>query len=147
MDIYRRNPDTVRDPSKQSIYEFVRRYSDNWKLHGEDKVPHVIQSFRSVPKRGGQNKERYLMFLRALLLMHKPGSSFNQVSLLDQSQMEAEASDFSMLPDCPDVVAEEYDQSQLDEEDDEEGFDGVDDNEQPLLVQPELEQGPHIQEN
>jgi hypothetical protein len=87
------------------------------------------------------------MFLRALLLMHKPGSTFNQVSLLDQPQLKAEASDFSMLPDCPDVVAEEYDQSQLDEEDDKEGFDGVDDNEQPLFVQPELEQGPHIQEN
>jgi hypothetical protein len=147
MDIHRNNLDTVRDPSKQSLYEFVRQYSDNWKLHGEDKVPHVIPSFRSVSKRGGQNKERYLMFLRALLLMHKPGSTFNQVSLLDQPQLEVEASDFSMLPNCPNVVTEEYDQSQLDEEDDEEGFDGVDDNEQPLLVQPELEQGPNIHEN
>jgi hypothetical protein len=145
MDIHRNNSDTVRDPSKQSLYEIVRRYIDNWKMHGEDKAPHVIPSFRSVPKKGGQNKERYLMFLRALLLMHKPGSTFNQVSLLDQPQLEAEASDFSILPDCRDVVAEKHDQSQLDEEDDEEGFDGVD--EQPLLVQPELEQGPHIQEN
>jgi hypothetical protein len=147
MDICRKNSDTVRDPSKQSLYEFVRRYSNNWKLHGEDQVPHVIPSFRSVPKRGGQNKERYLMFLRALLLMHKPGSTFNQVSVLDQPQLEDEALDFSMSSDCPEVVAEEYDQSQLDEEDDEEAFDGIDDNVQPLLVEPELEQGPHIQEN
>jgi hypothetical protein len=73
--------------------------------------------------------------------------TFNQVFVLDQPQLEVEASDFSMLSDCPEVVAEEYVQSQLDEEDDEEGFDGIDDNEQPLLVQPELEQGPHIQEN
>jgi hypothetical protein len=47
MDIHRNNPDIAGDPSKQSLYEFVRRYSNNWKLHREDKVPHVIPSFRS----------------------------------------------------------------------------------------------------
>jgi hypothetical protein len=98
VDIHRKNPDTVRDPSKQSLYEFVRRYSNNWKLHGEDKVPHVIPSFRSVPKRGVQNKERYPMFLRALLLMHKPGSTW--------ARMGENAQHPTLLTErCPDTIA------------------------------------------
>jgi hypothetical protein len=82
-----------------------------WKFHGDDQAPHVIPSFKSVPKQDGQHKESYLMFLQALLLVHKPGTTFEEISVLNEAQLETEASDFTMSTECPNVIAEEFEQS------------------------------------
>jgi hypothetical protein len=63
LDLHRRDPNVARDPARESLYNFARLYTLGWKFHGEDHVPHVIPGFKSIPKRDGQNKERYLMFL------------------------------------------------------------------------------------
>jgi hypothetical protein len=44
------------------------------------------------------------MFLRALLLVHKPGTTFEEISVLNESQLETEAFDFTMSTECPKVV-------------------------------------------
>jgi hypothetical protein len=88
------------------------------------------------------------MFLRALLLVHKPGTTFEEISVLNEAQLETEASEFTMSTECPNVIAEEFEQSQKDEEaDDVDGMDVVIADEKDLLVQPELDQERHVQED
>ena len=148
LDLHRRHPEVVRDPARESLYNFASLYTLGWKFHGAGHVPHVIPGFKSIPRRDGQNKERYLMFLRALLLVHKPGTTFTEVSALEEALLETEASDFSMSEECPSVIAEEFEQSQKDGEgDDAEGMDVDIADEEDLLVQPEFDHGPHVQED
>jgi hypothetical protein len=138
LDVYRRHPNVARDPARESLYNFAGLYTLGWKFHGEDHVPHVIPVFKSIPKQDGQNKERYQMFLRALLLVHKPETTFEDISVLNEAQLKTEASDFTMSTECPNVIEEEFEQSQKDEEaDDFEGMDVDIADEEDLLVQPE----------
>jgi hypothetical protein len=91
------------------------------------------------------------MFLRALLLVHKPGTTFEEISVLNEAQLETEASDFTMSTECPNVIAEEFEQSQKDEEAMilKAWMLTLQMKKYPkdLLVQPELDQEPHVQED
>jgi hypothetical protein len=91
IDRHKRHPNVARDPARESLYNFARLYTLAWKFHGEDHVPHVNPSFKSIPKQDGQNKERYLMFSQALLLVHKPGTTFEEISFLNEAQLETES--------------------------------------------------------
>jgi hypothetical protein len=80
--------------------------------------------------------------------VHKPGATFEEISVLNEEQLETEASDFTMSTECPNVIAEEFEQSQKEEEaDDVKGMDVAIADEEDLLVQPELDQEPHVQED
>jgi hypothetical protein len=58
------------------------------------------------------------------------------------------ASDLTMFTECPNVIAEEFEQSQKDKEaNDFEGMDVDIADEEDLLVQPELDHEPHVQED
>jgi hypothetical protein len=88
------------------------------------------------------------MFLRALLLVHKSGTTFEDISVLNEAQLETEAFDLTMSTDCPNVIAEEFEQSQKDKEaNDVDGMDVAIAEKADLFVQPELDQEPHEQED
>jgi hypothetical protein len=121
VDLYHRHPNVVRDPAKESLYTFSRMYTSKWNLRQklEKMIPHITPSFKKIPNHSDQKKDRYTMFLRSTLLVHKPGTTFNEISALGLSQLEAEVSQFTMTDECPKLVAEEFEESQTAEKDEE----------------------------
>jgi hypothetical protein len=150
VEIYKSNPNIVRDPVKESLCTFAMRYTEKWRLRPklEKKVPHVTPNFKTIPVRSGKNQARYEMFLRSVLLVHKAGTTFDGVSALSLAQLETEASEFTMSPECPKLVAEEFDLSQKEEEEgDEDGGEAGIAEEEDLLVHADYPQEPVQQEN
>ena len=86
------------------------------------------------------------MFLRSLLLSHKPGTTMGEIHAMDFDQLEEECASFCNSPLCPKLTREEFEESQLEldeEKMDEDGneVDNIADEEENLLVQPdELEE-------
>ena len=106
--LFQRHPDVVRNHAEESLYNFAMLYMIKWNLRPKQQnmVPHVTLSFKKIPKAGGQNKEIYQMFLGSILLVHKPGTTFQTISEMSQSQLEAEVSEFDMSETCPKLVSE-----------------------------------------
>ena len=53
------------------------------------------------------------MFLRSLLLSHKPGTTMNEIHEMDFDQLEEECASFCNSPLCPKLTREEFEESQL----------------------------------
>ena len=63
-----------------------------------------------------KNQTRYEMFLQSVMLVHKPGTTFHGVFSLSLSQFEMEVAEFTISPECPKLVTEEFNQKQKDED-------------------------------
>ncbi len=70
---YRKGRDD-RNVSEVSLYHYAAQYTKTWRLSGETKVPHITPNFKSIPKKSGKNKDRYIMFLQSILLVFKAGT-------------------------------------------------------------------------
>ena len=78
------------------------------------------------------------MFLQSILLVFKAGTSFGEVKTMDREELEEAVSSFCLTAACPRAVREEYEESQLgdqtDQDDDHESGGAA---EPELLVEPE----------
>ena len=83
------------------------------------------------------------MFLKAIILVHKAGSTLEEVEAMEaMDQLEDECANFCNSDNCPKLVREEYEESQLEleteNEDDTDGpLDNPGSNEEPLHIEPE----------
>ena len=76
---------------------------------------HVIHNFTDIPKRSGKHEQRYILFIRAILLAYKGGTTLLGIDVLSKEQLEQAASDFCTThPSWPKVVLQEYEESQQD---------------------------------
>ena len=102
------------NPKLVSLYKFASKYTQGWKMRKEAKVPHFTPNFNRIPNKKGK-PERYAMFLRTMLLSHKPGTTFAEVHGMNTDTLEAECSNFCDSPLCPKLVKEEFQESQIEE--------------------------------
>jgi hypothetical protein len=115
---YRRG-ETQYDPERISLYQFAMWYNKKWIRQNESKVPHITPNFNRIPKHSNNPKSRYGMFLRATLLTHLPGANLEQMRLEseeDLKRLETVLAEFVNDPLCPKLVAEEFLESQEEEE-------------------------------
>ena len=83
------------------------------------------------------------MFLKSIILVHKAGSTFEEVEAMEaMDQLEEECAVFCGSDECPKLVREEYQESQIELREGEElDIDGALDNprneEEDLLIEPE----------
>ena len=102
-----------RDPRSVTLYEFASKYSPRtWVLTGKEKVPHVTPSFSRIPRRNGKSQERYLMFLRSLLLVHKAGTRLRDLEDLEKQELEGRVKTFVETDECPALVKSDFLESQ-----------------------------------
>ena len=123
------NPETV------SLYEFLSDYTKNWKFHGDGKVPHITPNFNKIPKKSQGNNDRYFMFLRTILLVHKAGTTYDEINTLGDEQLEMCAKIFVHSDKCPPLILEEYEESQTTNNDSD-----VINDDNPLHREPETEE-------
>ena len=132
---------TPRDPATVSLYDFASKYKRNWKPNKEVRIPHITPNFNPMylPTKHGRT-QRYKLFLKTILLSHKVGSKFDEVDALDFDQLEEECTNFCDSDQCPKIVAEEFAESQKEQE--QERGDGELDNqrgeEEELQVEPDI---------
>ena len=121
----------LQNPEDISLYQFARNFTMTWRLHHQYKIPHFIPNFFRIPKKIGRSTERYKLFLRARLLEHMPGTTYEGIFSMEMEELEAEMRTFLESPLCPNIVKEDFELSQSNVETDFEA-------EQPdLLHQPE----------
>ena len=133
---------SIVDPGKISLYEFVSNYTKNWKYHGDGNVPHITPNFNKTPLKSQEISDRYVMFLKTILLVHKAGSSYDEVDNLNIEQLEISVKNFVFSDDCPAFILEEYKESQTSEED---STDLI--NDDPLHTEPEHQEIPQEQDD
>ena len=100
-----------KHPRDVSLYEYASKYRADWIKSNEVKVPHFTPNFSRIPRRLG-NKNRYMMFLKSMLLIHVPGAKFEDIELLSIEELEMECRLFSQTQVCPKLVREEFIESQ-----------------------------------
>ena len=132
------------DPEKVSLYEFMSNYSKTWKFHGNGYVPHITPNFNKIPKKSQGNNDRYLMFLKNILLVHQAGSTHDNINSLDDQQLHLSVRNFVYSAECPTLVLEEYEESQA-AENDTDNDTIIDDD--PLQREPEREEIVHEQDD
>ena len=118
LEKYRRG-ETPHDPECMSLYKFAMWFNKKWVRQSKSKVPHVTPNFNRIPKHSSNPKSRYGMFVRATLLTHVPGASLEQMRLEseeDLKRLETALAEFVNDPLCPKLVAEEFLESQQEEE-------------------------------
>ncbi|XP_070203297.1 uncharacterized protein [Littorina saxatilis] len=128
------------DPECVSLFDFASKYTKKWRLHGLEKVPHFTPNFKRVPnKHSAKETDRYLLFLKTILLVYKPGTKIEDFKEMQTSQIEAEVQDFVGTLQCPNVIREEFTESQVGETDNEADDSDTEErcNESDLLVQPD----------
>ena len=114
-----RRGESQQDPGLVSLYQFAMWYNKNWIRQSKSKVPHITPNFNRIPKHSNNPKSRYGMFVRATLLTHVPGATLDQMRLESQEdlqRLEAALAEFVNDPLCPKLVAEEFRESQEEEE-------------------------------
>ena len=72
------------NPREVTLFTFASMYSKKWKLTGVKKVPHFIPNFTNIPKRSGKHEQRYILFLRAILLAYKAGTTLLDMEVLSK---------------------------------------------------------------
>ena len=110
-------------------------YTKTWRYHGKGNVPHITPNFNKIPRKSQENSERYLMFLKAILLVHKAGTTYDEVNALGNEQLEMCVKIFIYSADCPTLILEEYEESQITEN----NSDEINDDD-PLQREPEPEE-------
>ena len=140
------------NPALVSLFKFASRYNKNWTHSNDVKVPHITPNFNHIPNKKNRT-ERYGMFLRSLLLSHKPATTIDGVKAMDFDQLEEECASFCESLLCPKMTREEFEESQKNLEELEDMVEGdgneVDNpatEEEELLVLPEEVHEPMEQE-
>ena len=126
------------NPEKISLYEFTSNYTKTWKYHGKGNVPHITPNFKKVPQKMPGTNDRYIMFLKNILLVHKAGSTYEEINSLDTQHLEISVKNFVFSDECPSFILEEYEKSQASECSEDESNDLI--NDDPLLREPEQEE-------
>ena len=99
----------TKHPRDLSLREFMCNFTKKWNYCPAEVFPYIIPTFRYVVKKGKENYEEYC---RCLLLQDKPGCSFDNVGKMFGS-CEEELKDFvENSPFCPNLVKEEFKESQ-----------------------------------
>ena len=141
---------STKHPRDVSLYEFISKYRADWKMNVEEKVPHITPNFSRIPRKKGSLR-RYEMFLRSILLTYVSGTNLDDIELLSTTDLEEECRFFCEKPECPQLVREEFEESQQvdegeggdedaigdDEDDDSESFDNPGGSQEELLIEPE----------
>ena len=125
------NDPTLLNPDDITLYEFACHYTKTWRLHNQNKIPHITPNFFTIPKKS-VNLERYSLFLKSRLLEHKAGSTHNQIFGMSVDMLEEEMQSLLQSDACPNLVKEEFNESQSITTSNE-------DNDPELLVQPSNE--------
>ena len=126
------------NPENISLYEFISNYTKTWKYHGNGYVPHITPNFKKIPKKTLEKNDRYIMFLKTILLVHKAGTTYEEVNYLDDQHLEISVQNFVYSDQCPTFILEEYEKSQESEGSENDHDDLV--NEDPLHTEPEQEE-------
>ena len=98
-----------RHPKDISLREFMCNFTKKWKYAPANVFPYMIPTFRYVVKKGKKNYEEYC---KSLLLQDKPGCTLDNVGKNFDS-CEEELKDFVENSQfCPNLVKEEFHESQ-----------------------------------
>ena len=97
-------------------------------------MPHITPNFNKIPKKSQGNSERYLMFLRTIVLVHKAGTTYDEIHTLGNEQLEMFVKIFVYSAECPTLILEEYEESQTTNENSDIN------NDDPLQREPEPEE-------
>ena len=98
-----------KHPKDLSLREFMCNFTKKWKYCPADVFPYFIPTFRYVVNK---KKKHYEDYCRCLLLQDKPGCTFDNVGKEFES-CEEELRDFvENSPLCPNLVKEEFKESQ-----------------------------------
>ena len=140
LDFYQNNPDqhqNLIDPQKISLYQFAKHYTKTWRRHNSNKIPHIIPNFFRIPHKN--NVERYKLFLQTRLLEHKPGTTHDEIFSKNLDDLEANYREFLNSPQCPNILKEDFAESQKTTEQHDDDHDESD--------EPELNPRPSEEEN
>jgi hypothetical protein len=125
------------NPHEVSLYNFASKHNKKWIPQTKLKVPHITPNFNVIPKKSEDKESRYGMFLRTALLTHRPGTRFHDVIDSSINDLEQLMADFVQTNVCPQLVKEEYEESQA----------GIEDTEaeEVLAPQPVEEEELHVE--
>ncbi|KAL8605082.1 hypothetical protein ACOMHN_018883 [Nucella lapillus] len=102
------------DPATVSLFKFASKYTTCWKLRGEERVPHVTPNFRQIPnKYVSKIHDRYVLYLKTLLLVYKAGTKLSNYTKLGKDDLELEVKAFVQTSECPRLILEEFQESQI----------------------------------
>ncbi|KAL8582382.1 hypothetical protein ACOMHN_035431 [Nucella lapillus] len=102
------------DPATVSLFKFASKYTTRWKLRGEERVPHVTPNFRQIPnKHVSKMHDRYVLYLKTLLLVYKAGTKLSDYTKLGKDDLELEVKTFVQTSECPRLILEEFQESQI----------------------------------
>ncbi|KAL8598153.1 hypothetical protein ACOMHN_043224 [Nucella lapillus] len=102
------------DPATVSLFKFASKYTTRWKLRGEERVPHVTPNFRQIPnKHVSKMHDRYVLYLKTLLLVYKAGTKLSDYTKLGKDDLELEVKAFVQISQCPRLILEEFQDSQI----------------------------------
>ena len=127
LEAYQENPE-LRNPASITLYEFACDFTRTWRLYHMNKIPHITPNFFRPPKKTA-TPERYLLFLRTRLLEHKPGTTHEEIFNMEVELLESEMMSLMQTDACPNLVEEEFSETQTETPEPEE--------EPELPVQPE----------
>ena len=102
----------MENPIDINLYNFCRFYTKKWKLSQKEKVPHITPNFYRIPKKNGPNSAQYMLFLKSILLIFKSGTKFNEIDILSREELEDEVDHFVRTESCPELILEEFLESQ-----------------------------------
>ncbi|KAL8559939.1 hypothetical protein ACOMHN_016985 [Nucella lapillus] len=95
------------DPATVSLFKFASKYTTCWKLRGEERVPHVTPNFRQIPnKHVSKMHDRYVLYLKTLLLVYKAGTKLSDYTKLGKDDLELEVKVFVQTSECPRLILE-----------------------------------------
>ena len=149
------SPERPEDPRSVSLYHYAEHYNKKWKYQREKKVPLVVPSFRKIPNKQGR-MPRYVMFIKHILLVYKPGTSLAEVEAMDEmGQLDDECRAFCETDVCPTLIRQEYKESQEEQDENmdtanpnvEEPIDNLRSAEEDLVIQPEQVEDHFIQDD
>ncbi|KAL8586175.1 hypothetical protein ACOMHN_057737 [Nucella lapillus] len=102
------------DPATVSLFKFASKYTTRWKLRGEERVPHVTPNFRQIPnKHVSKMHDYYVLYLKTLLLVYKAGTKLSDYTKLGKDDLELEVKAFVQTSECPRLILEEFQESQI----------------------------------
>ncbi|KAL8566446.1 hypothetical protein ACOMHN_015082 [Nucella lapillus] len=97
------------DPATVSLFKFASKYTTRWKLRAEERVPHVTPNFRQIPnKHVSKMHDRYVLYLKTLLLVYKAGTKLSDYTKLEKDYLELEVKAFVQTSECPRLILEEF---------------------------------------
>ncbi|KAL8609091.1 hypothetical protein ACOMHN_030432 [Nucella lapillus] len=102
------------DPATVSLFKFASKYTTRWKLRGKERVPHVTPNFRQIPnKHVSKMHDRYVLYLKTRLLVYKAGTKLSDYTKLGKDDLELEVKAFVQTSECPRLILEELQESQI----------------------------------